>query len=751
MRYSGFLLLLALLVSLTACGARVSAAPGGESVELAVKHYQQVERELLAADTSHLTPAQRSKRARLISELHDYRESRDFTVNEDFPGARVPYFVDAEGRRCAVAHLLHRFGQDDLVAEVAAADNHVYVSDLADHPALGKWLDEVGLSPWEAVRIQVPGTVPPREEDRERKGRDTGEAPATPPPSVSGEPTPPGATPAEGEDGPPTAPGTARGPGPATPGGSGLGRPTGSGRPGGRTAPRQHGVSSWWLWWELNKLDYLTANPLRLASGPVTGTETPDATEQLHDRLVEKRRVKTMPALLALLRDEDARVRAAAVVAVGRVGGESAVPALLPMLDDPQQYVRGRTILALGATGSDEVAETLLRIARTGSHRPQNGDQLVPDARPLAVIALGLLRRYGVDGPYDAAMAKLASTSRRRDLEELGGSVLLHGILAPGRRVGAVTEKLALDKNAPDPVRARALEQLAVLVEASALRTLQQALAGSRLELRRSAALALGNVEHDLVLPRLMTSFELEKEPLTRAFLLLSIARQGGEKAARFLALQLAEGPGALKPWAALGLGLAARDGNAPAREVLRDADLQKADQGAIWIARGLARDQDAIPALRAALGRTGSPRARSHAATALALIGGERSRHALLLRLNQEHSPAVRVWIAQCIGLLGHDEDADLLIAALRESTRPEHSGVLAVGLAYHGSASTLTGLEELLLEKDLDAVVRATTVTALGLLLDRRPGLEFPALSRHTNYAAAPRWLFPILISTL
>ena len=78
MRTSGFLLFLALSLSLAAGEARVFAAPGGVSVERAVKHYAQVERELLAADTAHLSPAQRSERARLISELRDYRESRDF-------------------------------------------------------------------------------------------------------------------------------------------------------------------------------------------------------------------------------------------------------------------------------------------------------------------------------------------------------------------------------------------------------------------------------------------------------------------------------------------------------------------------------------------------------------------------------------------------------------------------------------------------------------------------------------------------
>jgi len=754
MRYTGLFLLLAFMVFLP-IGKAQDATSDGVSVERAVAHYAKVERELLAADTAHLTPTQQEARARLIRELRAYRESRNFTVNTGYPGARVPYFTDQQGRRCAVAHLLHRFGEDALVGEVTAADNHAYVSDLADHPGLVAWLDEVGLSPWEAARIQVPGTVPPAEE---RRGEPTNppESPPTTTPELEDEPgpsSPPATPPSDESSGPTTAPGSPRGPSTArpSPNGSGPGRLRGGGRPAGRAASPGHGVGSWWLWWELNKLDYLVANPLRFETGAVTGRVTPEGSIEIQKRRIEKHRLQAMPELLAALKDKNALVRAAAVVAVGRVGSDSAMSSLLTMLDDPQQYVRERAILALGATGSEQAGQTLLSIARTGSHRPRSDSKIVPDARPLAIIALGLLRRYGVEKSYDAALAELAATCKKRDLEEIGGSMLLHGILAPGPRVKAKTENLARDRNAPDPVRARALEQLAVLEDAKALRTLQQALAGSRLALRRSAALALREVEHDLVLPRLMTAYELEKEPLTRGFLLLSIAGHGGEKAVRFIAKELADGPKTLRPWAALALGLAAREGDHLARAALVGVELPGADQGAIWIARGLAADSDAIPALRAALEKTGSPRARSHAATALALIGGERSRHALLSRIGVEYSAPVRVWIAQCIGLLGRDEDSDVLIGALMESRRPEHTGVLAVGLAYHGSAATLKGLTELLGAGEVHPVARATAVTAIGLLLDRRPGLEFPALSRRTNYASAPAWLFPVLLSTL
>src|SRR5262245_6487923 len=108
---------------------------GGDPVDpdqqRALEHYAAVELELAARDVSSLSPEQRAERARMIRTLDEYRERGEFTRNTDFPGARVPYFVDHGGRLCAVANLLHATGEDELVARVAAANNHVWVSELA--------------------------------------------------------------------------------------------------------------------------------------------------------------------------------------------------------------------------------------------------------------------------------------------------------------------------------------------------------------------------------------------------------------------------------------------------------------------------------------------------------------------------------------------------------------------------------------------------------------------------------------------
>jgi hypothetical protein len=128
-------------------------APAGEVARIQA-HLETVERELLARDVGHLSAAQRAARARHVRVLREYREAGVFPHNHDFPGERVPYFVDEHGTLCAMAYLVSRSGRPDLVERVAATRNNAYVPELAEDAELAAWLREAGLSLEEAARIQ---------------------------------------------------------------------------------------------------------------------------------------------------------------------------------------------------------------------------------------------------------------------------------------------------------------------------------------------------------------------------------------------------------------------------------------------------------------------------------------------------------------------------------------------------------------------------------------------------------------------
>jgi hypothetical protein len=117
-------------------------------------HLATVEHALRARDVTSLSPSQRAARARNLDVLHDYWTAGVFPTNTDFPGQRIPYFVDRSGVRCAMAYLIEQSGHGAFVARVAATNNNARIRELKDDADLVAWLDENGLTVAEAARIQ---------------------------------------------------------------------------------------------------------------------------------------------------------------------------------------------------------------------------------------------------------------------------------------------------------------------------------------------------------------------------------------------------------------------------------------------------------------------------------------------------------------------------------------------------------------------------------------------------------------------
>lgn len=144
-------------------GTGGGGAPGHPTDLLATRetarirtHLATVERELRAKDVSSLASAQRAARSRNLDVLHEYWMRGVFPRNTDFPGERVPYFIDRYGTRCAMAYLIEQSGHGggDFVARVAATHNNARIWELQDDPVLVAWLDQNGLTLAEAARVQ---------------------------------------------------------------------------------------------------------------------------------------------------------------------------------------------------------------------------------------------------------------------------------------------------------------------------------------------------------------------------------------------------------------------------------------------------------------------------------------------------------------------------------------------------------------------------------------------------------------------
>jgi len=90
----------------------------------------------------------------LLEELALYRAEGRFPKNRAFATSFMPCFIDDEGTRCAMAHLMEIGGASDLVQEIAAKRNYAFVRELADDARVIAWLEAAGLTVAEAARIQ---------------------------------------------------------------------------------------------------------------------------------------------------------------------------------------------------------------------------------------------------------------------------------------------------------------------------------------------------------------------------------------------------------------------------------------------------------------------------------------------------------------------------------------------------------------------------------------------------------------------
>ncbi len=714
-------------------------------------HYAQVESELRARDVSTLSAAQQSERTRLIDALHAYNQRGQFGRNFVVPLARIPQFVDRGGRRCAVAELLHVSGRDDLVETVELAQNDAWVLDLRTDPDFNAWLDANGLDVFEAARIQVPGGGIGGGGQYDQ-GHTSGSTPAKKKPTYNGpgDTTPHGGSgaPVSGGSGEPTKP-------PGTPAPVG---PTIPNAPNSPFSPATFAAeaasdATWMAWWEYNKLAYLHASPFSIKLGLRTGVESPREKQSMVEQQLDTMRAAYFATLVHGLDHGEAQVRGDAAVALGRMNGKDAVPVLTKCLADPSASVRNRALLALGATGSEDAYEVLSRVAETGTLR--DGQSVSVQARPMAILGLAIGRRSGFDDRADREVGRIVRGRGKGDGDRIALAGLMYESIASCAELDKLALEIAQDKSVSTGVRCRAIEDLTASPTDDVLSKMQHWLSGSELELRRSAAIALGAFKHPLVLPPLMTAYELEIEPVTRGFLLISIGEQGGDTARDFLLRALSKGDSNARPWAALGLGVLAHGGD---DDVVRDAlraafaaEKNHDNAPAYWIALGLARDLRAVDPLSEAFLHVSDPWQRSYIATSLALIGDDRARAALLARSNVETSPVVRVAIAQSLGYLGKPKDAPILLDTLKSLREPDLEALLAVGLGFHGTSEALTGLSTLLADPATTAPARAASFDGLGILLGRHAPFELSLASRNSNYTVYEDWLDEVFGVTL
>ena len=129
------------------------APKAGTSEQLRLRtHLAYVEGLLRARDVSHLTPAQRERRTRLLDQLRAYRKRGVFPQNT-YQRGRTPVFIDAQGRLCAVGFLIAQSAGREAAERINERYRLDRIADM-DAPAVEKWAERHGFTLRELAMIQ---------------------------------------------------------------------------------------------------------------------------------------------------------------------------------------------------------------------------------------------------------------------------------------------------------------------------------------------------------------------------------------------------------------------------------------------------------------------------------------------------------------------------------------------------------------------------------------------------------------------
>ncbi len=524
------------------------------------------------------------------------------------------------------------------------------------------------------------------------------------------------------------------------------------------TTPRTGGMvvdaepENWLQWWQMNYSEFLQPN--RLGHLPQLTTSEYLGTPISVDRL-EKERKKALPLLLPFLDDEDIAVRQAATLAVGKIGGDEAVSELREMLGDESVDVRDAAVLGLGASGSEKALPILIGIAKTGNHPDFPKENISPSARSFAIAALGIAKKRGLKPDCDQELLSLFENMKADEQEEIGTAVYLYSCLAPSENLRGVATKTMEDRKSFTAMRCKATESLSWEGGSQYLKKLLNSLSDPQVEIRRSAAISLGTFPEASVIKALQAVLEDEKDEITRGFALISLGRVGGTECKKTLVQSLSSKSHAMRPWAALGIGIAARNsGDADLCKALRkgfEEENNHSLRGAYLLACGIAKDRNAIEILEKALKREKDFWMRSHASLALAMLQMPESGAALRERILEEKSSALRGTMALALGYLGERQDAALIAEEMKNLKDPAAQGLFALALAYHGTEESLKALQGVVEDPKAETTALTSAIQGLGVLLGGEPMLSLSFAARQSNFSIFPTWVLDLLEFTV
>jgi HEAT repeat protein len=349
--------------------------------------------------------------------------------------------------------------------------------------------------------------------------------------------------------------------------------------------------------------------------------------------------------LVDQLNADDADVRLAAIVALGRLGDRRATAGLAAMLDGDRAEIVAAAA-ALARVGDRSAFESLLPLL---SH----------DDAAVRQAAIGALNALG----HPAMAERVAALLSSADARVRESAVRIAGYFGYRQCIDALIERAA---DPDEGVRRAAVEHLPFLDDPRAGARLSAAVGDGSAKVRSAAAQALAHVSHDAARGPLLAA-TADADPWVRYYAVRSLGEQREGSAAARLA-ELAGSDPAMHVRIAALEAIGSAGGASAADLLLPYVDAASGDLAAAALrALGRLDDPRAAQALAAAL-RSPDPVRRLAAVTGLRSSGGAEAVPALAWTAGADAEDSVSLAAVEALGAVaaGRNSEATSAIAAL-------------------------------------------------------------------------------------
>lgn len=531
-----------------------------------------------------------------------------------------------------------------------------------------------------------------------------------------------------------------------------------------RKSEKTEDAQRWEIWWAYNRDPFLDLKA-RLRSRTVVsgsadwllGDRDREAINPASRPGAASIRDRVVPALREALAKHES-TQASAVLALAKTGDPAVHADIVTMLAE-RGVVKESAALALGVLGMPQSIPLLRSIALSTDEgrRAVRGVHAVPfRTRAFAATGLGL-----IDDPASAAaLVEVIDAARKEDLVDLEVcAVASLGMLGKTAHAAMPALVAAIEnERVNNLVRAHAVvaaSKIGSPAEVSLDRLIKLFRRENNLQIRGSVILALGRLatpEDHRAVRHLVAVARKGADAQSRTWACIALGRIGGREADKLLKTIVVDGIGSLRSYAALGLGILARDtDDQQAAKLLRRGLRDAADistKGAFAIALGILGDRGSESVLAKIVTSRSAPSLRGNALVALGLIGARSALPVIepLLR-DPSTDPTLAYSAALALGMIGDSRTVGLLTDTLAGGATTYVRGSAARALGLVGDRSSVEPLIDSMLGKNKSDTGREYAATALGTIADARDLPFLHVLAVDSNYRALVESLNDIL----